>query len=349
MAKKVVRGLDPSEAATFAIKKLIIHEVPAKAAGTTGGSPNLSEYLLPLDSTLKSFFEDRVKDTMKRQAQPVEEDTGSPSKVASELKTIANAGNAEFLSVSQDVARHLFASQNKTNSDGLLVVANGTTDPGSGRQPAALVMKLETSEGANITRQKQNGKVALAPQHIQDLMLSDKTRVFKAAVVRDDGSGLIGIVSDHQTELGAENFRGQFLGLMLSRSPAIVTRAFSEAVDEWITTNVTDDEQIVKYRTALRIELGNNSKQLSPQNFIATYIDDGDRQLLETHLNQRDVPLAAFEKNVGQLKPRHLKPTFTTKQGIRISGNLDVMQELVEPFTMPDGESVTLIYDTIKS
>lgn len=348
MAKKAARGIDVAEVSALKITKLVIHEVPVHAAGSEGDGPVLSEYLAPLDRTLKSFFQDRVKETIGRQAQPIEEDSNTSSKVPLELRALVGSPDPDLLSISQAMARHLYSAQNLTNSEGLLAVAIGTITGDRGTVPAALVMKLEKSEGANLRRETKGNKTALTPRHVQDLMLSDKTRVFKAAVIRDDdGQSLVGIVSDAQTQSGAESFRGGLLGFRLSRSLALVTRQFSEAVDRWITDNISDPERIIRYRTALRVELDSHAKQLSPRTFVSTHIDPKDRQPLEDHLKASSIPMMAFEKSKAELKPRHMRTKTTTQKGIQISGDAELMGRLIEPYVMSDGERVTLIHDLI--
>jgi len=346
--KRQLRGLSKSKASSFSINRIAIHEVPVKAAAQQGGGPIYSEYLVPIDKALRTFFEDKLKATMGRQAQSVEESSHGGSKTPDLVRSITNDSKKDFLKQSQKIADQLYHAQNKTNSDGLLVVASGAITSSAGPVKAVAIMKLQKNEGANITRETKGGKTALAPQHIKDLMLSDETRVFKALIARQALDGTVeGLLSDEQTERGAENFRTRFLGLMLSRSPALLTQQFCEAVDEWITKETSRADEILRYRSALRVELDSYAKQLSPQNFIVNHIDTSKRSSIEDALKHNSIPLQAFEKDVSRLKPRHRRTKATTTRGIQIQGEATLVAELVESYTLDNGDAATLIRDVI--
>ncbi len=77
--------------------------------------------------------------------------------------------------MSQDAARHLYAVQGGSNSEGLLVVCGVTVE---GRTGVAL-MKLEEEEGVQVEQSTVSGKPTLSFTVLDNLMLTDNTRVLR--------------------------------------------------------------------------------------------------------------------------------------------------------------------------
>lgn len=341
------RGLSEAEAASFAIRKMIIHLVPKHLAGQTDGDkPDLSEGVADLTPDLRTFFRERLVGTLGKRAIPVEEDANTSSKVPDQVKSLISQGS-RLVAVSQQMANQLYSVQTGVNSEGLIVVATGTVQDGATKRPAALVMKLKKTEGANVEKSKVGNKSLYTPSHLRNLMLTSDTQVFKAAVIRKDPNGnLLGIVSDEQTDLGAKVFREDFLGMRPGRSAARVTKAYYERVEEWIVTNVDDPDKRTRYVAALKLDTTSHHKVLDPKQFIAGYIDPPDRDALANFLTENDVPLAGFQKDLSSLRPKQLtKMSRKTSRGLTIVGEPELFS-LVETQVV-DGETVTLIRDVM--
>lgn len=156
--------------------------------------------------------------------------------------------------MSQDAARHLYAVQGGSNSEGLLVVCGVTVE---GRTGVAL-MKLEEEEGVQVEQSTVSGKPTLSVTVLDNLMLTDNTRVFKAGVFWMSGNRLVGVASDEQqgTPLDiADYFLAQFLGCRLERRPDVLTRAFYDTATRFISEEVSDSDKKLDYERAVHAEL----------------------------------------------------------------------------------------------
>ena len=188
-----------------------------------GPSPTLSEIESPLVPTVRNYIRDRVVGTLARNSFPVVFDPASGSPVP-EL-VMDNLGNQStpFVEASQDLANHLFQSQTGSNPSGLLIVTQTSMEGVN----SLAIMKLEREAGARVAAIRHQGKSTFDVEHLSDLMLTDKTRVFKDGLFVQEGTTLesiAGLVSDTQTAQWyksdiADFFLRRFLGCKLREEP----------------------------------------------------------------------------------------------------------------------------------
>src|SRR5262249_26389674 len=169
--------------------------------------------------------------------------------------------------------------------------------------------------GVRVRSQKVGGRSTLSVHHIKDLMLTEKTRVFKIGLfigVEDHEDPDI-LVCDQQRQFSdavAAFFISDFLGCRLAAEPHVLTRDFMECVELWINTEVTDAARKSKYELALLAELGSNRRTLTPRAFAHDYLDPHDRDRLISSLNRSGAPIDRFRKDLALVQRRLARVRF---------------------------------------
>ena len=201
------------------IEKLIVHDVPSRRVGAAGAQPTLSEIESPLTPTVQNYIRDRVVGTLTNSSSAVVFDPTLGSRVPDLVLDSLGTKNESFVEISQRLAMFLFESQTGVNPAGLLAVAE-TTIEGIG---SLALMKLEREAGARVVPIQHQGRRTFDVQHLPDLMLTDKTRVFKVGFFVQEGADLDsidGLVSDNQAGPVVPRRGSGFLSQEISRVPA---------------------------------------------------------------------------------------------------------------------------------
>jgi hypothetical protein len=144
--------------------------------------------------------------------------------------------------MSQQMAMHLHASQTGVNPAGLLVVSSAVVDGNR----ALAILKLEKESGVRVHEDKTaDGRRTLSMEHIRELMLTDRTKVFKVGLFYPTTGGTVeGLVSDKQRGYQPQNevadfFLKRFLGCALKQLPPVVTQDFLQATEQFINDEVS--------------------------------------------------------------------------------------------------------------
>ena len=334
------------------IDKLIVHDVPSRRVNTSGPSPTLSEIESPLTTTVRNYIRDKVVGTLTNNSFPVVFDSSSGSPVPSLV--MDNLGNQTkpFVDTSQELANHLFQTQKGSNPPGLLVVAQTRIE---GVRSLSL-MKLEREAGARVAATQYQGKSTFDVEHLRDLMLTDKTRVFKVGLFVQEGNTLEsidGFVSDNQSAQWhksdvADFFLRGFLGCKLREEPRVTTRNYLDATEEWINDIVTDPVMKTRYEVATLAELQRNVGSINPRIFADQNLDLPDRQSYISHLQERQVPVTEFPKDNAMVEPRLRRISMELECGVVILGKTDVFQDKVHITEIDSGQSRIEIVDRVK-
>jgi hypothetical protein len=229
------------------------------------------------------------------------------------------------------MAKHLHAIQSGVNPGGLLAVIECRT----GSRPAFAILKLEREEGVRLEPSKVHGKRTFNLGHLHDLILTEKTKLYKIGVfVLDGDKQLQGTVCDQQrgfmprTEI-ASFFLSEFLGCRLRDDPTVSTKHFYEAGEDFINKSVADPLDRVTYHRHILSELTSNRTVINPNDFANTYLKPEDRQPFLTHLSDNKVPAGPFPKNNVLIAPRLKTTIMEFQSGIQVAGPQEVMKEKV--------------------
>jgi len=183
------------------------------------------------------------------------------------------------------------------------------------------MLKLEKEEGLRVKKHAIAGQKTLSVVHVRDLMLTNKTRVFKAALVVPTEDGLLAWACDAQRQGGesvADFFLLSFLGAKLVAKPEVLTRDFMDAVERWIKTEVPDAEAKSRYQVALMAEMSSNRLTVTPTTFAEDNLDPADRDALLASLNESGAPLKRFPKNTNLVRNRLRKIQFDLEGQIAV-------------------------------
>ena len=224
----------------------------------------------------------------------------------------------------------------------------------SGRQAVAIV-KLEREEGARAIPTDHRGELTFDVEHLQDLMLTGKTRVFKAALFTQHGTdlgGIEGIASDNQTARGtrfgiADFFLRRFLGCRLQEDPATVTSNFLEAAQGWINTDIADPSKQTDYIVAVLTEIRRNVDAIDPELFAREHLDLEDRQDFLEHIDDHGVPIVVFPKDTSLVATQLRKVSMNLASGLTVIGTPDAFEEKVKTNATADGRVEISITDRL--
>lgn len=330
----------------------MIHDVPR------GNDPDegviLTDDPIQLDTDLRQYFRRKIVDSLTERGVDVTADADEDGTVRAALAKLLADPN-ELVAVSREVAVRLNDVQTGRNPAGLLAVIVGTVDSA----PAASVLKLEREQGLRFRIQTVNGRTVVDLEHLRDLTLTDKTKVFKTSLFtgatkgKPNGDSLVGQVSDDQrggdTKAGvASFFLGTFLGCKLRDSPEKVTLAFVHGADTFVNNDVVSAEKRGRYQVALLATMQDNAAEIRPKSFAATHIDPADRPALFDRLREAGVdPDSVFPKDISLVKVRGFRMTFDS--GMVLVGSNDDLQARVHIREDAAAQPGVDINDTIKT
>lgn len=165
-------------------------------------------------------------------------------------------GEQDLVQVSGELAHALRDSQGGNSPAGLLLVASARLDG----QQALLVVKLEHETGMQTNEIVTDGLRTFAMQYLDDLLLTQKSKVYKVALFSEEGlvePGLQGWAADPQTSGKdvARFFLEKFLGCRHQNDPRELTRRFHDTAMNWVNSLRTDSDTRMNYVLATMVEL----------------------------------------------------------------------------------------------
>ncbi len=324
----------------LSLDRIIIHEIPRRNEAAV---PELSDVESPATPEGKLFFLDQLKKTMARSASPVSSIDPVTSVVPPTIASMLRAPNSdarEFVSSTQLLANSLFHEQTGANSSGLLVAASGMV----GSVPTVCLMKLERRRGARAPWSGPVGGRTVEIQMLNDLLLSEDTRVYKAAVLVLDPdlatltngvTALAGEVSDLQNNYeaaGIAQFFLRFLGCEYSSTPRTQTKSFFDTAQKFINQADHDGEVRAKYETALLAEVGSEKTQIDPTEFATDHLQPEHRDAFFSALEEASLGRESFPKNTDAVANDIKRVTVSFDSGIVVKMHPDDL----------DGSDVTL-------
>ena len=246
--------------------------------------------------------------------------------------------------MSQKLAKYLFEQQHGAISPGLLCVLDATT----GGHPCVVLMKLEREEGAQVELTERNRKKTFAMSVLDNLVLTDGTRLFKSAMFVREGRGdndFSATVCDDQINVTSSEdiarFWLRFLGCTFVVEPRVATERFYESTLRFINAFITDPIQKNDMYEHLHSQLKSTRKRFSPGTFIEEHIPSDFHELFREHLKSEGVPLTSFRKDLSDIQPRLRRRAYRTSQGGLVSMPAD-KAELVEV-----NEKQVIVNDTV--
>jgi hypothetical protein len=320
--------------AVMTVKKVIFHDVPSHQKGDEGG-PTLATGETTVDTQRRNMLRTKLTRVLdSKAAYPIlfGPDTGSPVPKVIREYTKKERHEAAFVEATQALANHLYQVQHGAVSPGLLCVIEIAAEGKHG----LILMKLEREAGAQLKIDKSENKTRFAMEVLDDLVLTDGTRLFKTAVFLRTGTGddeflLTACDSQHRVTDSSEmaRFWIKYLGCVLKEDPRVATSKFYNTSIEFINTAVTDPILRTQLYDSLHAELRSNKKTFVPKSFIDEYIPQEVRKEYREFLGENHVSLTTFEKDVLDIRNKLRRKTFLSEQGVVVSAP-EASENLVE-------------------
>jgi hypothetical protein len=337
-------GEDPSR---FLHKKLVIHEVP-RQVGDKPDPPILSQFELPLEDAVATFFKDQTTRSLGDHGADVSfRLTGNP-KVPTIIRRMFENEEA-FLELTQQMTKVLADAQGGTSNAGLLSVALGEH---VGR-PAVAIMKLDKAHGVRVQTVNQGKMVALSPKHINDLMLTQQTRVFKVGMfvrTSDEPEVIVGTVSDEQQRgrtRVADFFLSEFLGCELVQHSNVSTERFFETVVGFINTRVPDVTKRAEYMRAVVAELASNATSVNRKAFVRDHVALSHQKELSDLLHAQHIP-TTFKKDVSEIKSKLSRMVIDFENGASVIAPYEVDPSTFRIDNSKDGRTKVTVHDKVE-
>jgi hypothetical protein len=299
------------------IQHLIIHELPKH--GQTDGV--LSDAVSPLPDQVRHFFEERIRTSLGTSGIPIGFVAGHSSKVPAHLNEVLGAKRLtakKVVSNSQGIAKHLFGIQTGVHSEGLLCIATCSLKDARGIG----IIKLEMEEGVRARLKGAQGNQHFEIEVLDDLMLTQHTRVFKVALFTQNAANTVeALASDSQRARGqfiASYFLDDFLGCALLNKPDVSTKAFFEAAEAFINGSVTEPILQSRYHTALIAELASNNTTVRPRTFADAHLEVADRRPFLGSLAEAGVP-NSFQKDTGLVNARIVRTRLNFEGDVSVT------------------------------
>ncbi|WP_345962922.1 nucleoid-associated protein [Streptomyces sp. BRB040] len=283
----------------LAINQVIVHAIPRKAKYDDNPPPlRLSEVVSPLEETVRTQLQSRLRGDLHAGAREVVEDSEHASQVPRMIQNYLEQSDADLVSVSRELAVALRESQNGSNPDGMLLVAECTLRDSR----TIMIVKLEHQDGVQASFLESDGKKTFDVQQVKDLMYTSKSRVYKIGIFShtqvEADTGITGHVADKQSSAGqAAQFFLRYLGCRTRQDPSETTRQFYERATDWINSEVSHFETKTNYTVALHAELKSQSVEVSPREFVRKHLEVDDRDAFLNHVCTDEIPRGGFLKD----------------------------------------------------
>lgn len=323
---------------TFKVESAVVHYVPTER-DDPGDDLLLTDDEIALTDGLRDYFGGKIVERLEAKGLDVIRDDAQDACVPEAVTTLSG-DPTELLAISRDIASHLDRVQTKSNSSGLLAIAYGRIGDD---KPCLALLKMERERGVRFAINTVNGRHIVDLELLRNLTMTDKTKVYKTALLSTTASGEIeGYVADDQKRLTGGREVGQFflsdfLGCKPRVPAAETTYKFVEAANKSFNSAVSDPERRGRYGVALLATLDSSAGEINPTLFAREHLDAADRPgFLETIKSAGIDPSAAFRKDPRLVKVSRFKMTF--ESGMVLVGSREDLDERV---TIPTNQNAS--------
>lgn len=318
--------------ALLSIKKIIVHDIPKHKLKDLSIEPTYSDNESKLNDGLRMFFKTKIIQALSSDRSiKVVYNPESTSPVSLLVGKQLNIKDNEFIKFSKEITKHLFTIQGGHNSGGIMVIMQGEV---SGTR-YLIIMKLERDNGVQLSMDLKTNTIDIV--EVQDLMLTNKTKVFKIALLfeRIDKIDFDGQIMDFQVDLKQKEelsnfFMSAFLGCKPYKDPKITTQEFYRYTKSFIKT--IDDEILkAKYLQDLNSYIQINTRSLSPRTFTDNYLaDTAHKNKYKDYLKEKNFSFGSFIKDTALISSKIKKISIEFMNGITILGEKGTLENKVK-------------------
>jgi hypothetical protein len=323
----------------FTVEQAVLHYIPTDR----GEDPDeehpgllLTDAVIDLDPGLQSYFRDKIASRLSSKGMEVIADPDQTPTVPDGVHAVLRTPD-QLVQRSKEMAAHLYAIQSKVNSTGLLAVVLGKT----AGAPCIALIKLEPERGVRYAISTVDGQHTVDLELLRNLTLTDKTKVYKTALLREDSGAIAGWAADDQrtTASGlqvATFFLARFLGCAPKLPAAITTYEFVRAASTSFNEDVASPKRRSRYQVALLAVMQDNTTTITPRNFADTHLDVGDRPAFLARVEEAGIPpTATFAKDTSRVNVSKFTMTFTSGN-LTLVGDREALDSTVE---IPDDDA----------
>lgn len=351
----------------LAVDSLIVHDVPKKFSKSyIKENPDipseeaiLSDVPTTFDSDLIRFFHDKISSTIgstsafEVEFDPALSDSRTQQAII-EYFAIRDASSFQLpeddvIRITQNIARSLHEVQTARNPGGILLFI-----PCHNQDKYGLaILKVEREDGVRIQRDTtEQGKTTFSAQHVKDIMLTSKTKLFKIVLFYKNRDDIIGFVCDQQQGViknreVANFFLTDFMGCKLKEEPYVSTKKFYEAVTVYINNSDLTDSEKLDTRTHLISELTNNMITVNVLGFAQRYLPDGKTPTFMAAMERSKVP-QSFTKDIQLIGDSIRKVKYELECGIKITGTEEAVKQNLTIESRDDGKTKFELIDRIR-
>lgn len=340
------RKIDSSK---IVVNQFVAHRVPRLKGEDDKREIRYSAAVPKLPKATLEFFAGRLKRTFNDSGQFVEVDEALDApKMPGHIETYLTAKMPDLLEISRSAAKLLQEVQGASPHEEESLVT--TMDVVIEGQRGIAIAKLEQEQGVEFEEQDVDGGTTLVVSVNERLLLTDNTRVFKAAAFRREDGDTVGVMCDvqqgHPTDV-AKYFLQSFLGCRHQASPARTTKSFATVVRTYASKNIADDDEKIALDYALQTELASHRTKINPTKWVQVNAPKQHQAPLIDEIKKAGIPTASFDKDVSSLGKRAPRTKLTTSSDIRIDGPVEAMHDKVTSTTDEDGNPIIIIRDTL--
>jgi hypothetical protein len=328
-----VGELVPVDIGLLKIDGAIFHQVPGRDEADPKGNPLapvVSTVEATLDDRLEFFLRDRLTRTFNDAAQPVLPDNDivvlTPGIVE---QALADEARVDIVGPFALLPALLHDVQAHNSPRGLLAVIRARC----GVAHAIVLLKVEQERGLSFETRITDTEVSVDVVIEDGLVLTDKTKVFKAAVFWTEDDHLAGLVTDDQTGSvytgpSSRFWLSDFLGCRYSREADVDTRSWVKATQRLVASDLTNPAEKDRVLSAMLTELHSNRASITPARFIENYVPAHAHDRARQRLLNEGAPTRTFGKSRSVSEQAPKKKRFLFDTGFEVTMPSEVVPDL---------------------
>ena len=266
---------------------------------------------------------------------------------------IFSINDSDFVLLSKTIASHLNNIQSARSPGGLVTIIIANIQ----NRKVVGILKLEREEGARLEQTQREGRPTYDILHLRDLILTEKTKLFKIGLFFNEGLeelGYEGKICDNQLSFiphreVAAFFLTSFLGCRLGGDPRVETKEFFTVSQEYFKEKIEDPIVQMKYNLHLLSYISNERGVINPRSFARANIGTTHQQQYINHLEENGIKIADIIRDTSLIEHKINKMILEFENGIKIIGSQENFDEKVSLEAMEDGRTRAEVVSRMKN